>query len=80
MLHAERLARLLADEAIAEILLDQATAHPERRELLERWLDRAELRARALHEEITTTGARLLARNAAAEAEAEVAATAVAAE
>lgn len=62
MLHAERLIRLLADEAIAEILLDQAAAHPHRRELLERWLDRAELRARALHEEITTTGERLLAR------------------
>ena len=43
-------------------LLEQATSHPERRELLERWLDRAELRARALHEEITTSGERLLAR------------------
>ena len=47
MLHAERLTRLLADEAIAELLLEQAKAHPERRELLERWLDRAELRGRA---------------------------------
>jgi alkylation response protein AidB-like acyl-CoA dehydrogenase len=62
MLHAERLIRLLADEAVAELLLSQATEHPQRRELLERWLDRAELRARALHEEITTTGERLLAR------------------
>ena len=43
MLHAERLTRLLADEAIAELLLAQAKAHPERRELLERWLERAEL-------------------------------------
>jgi hypothetical protein len=76
MLHAERLTRLLADEAVAEVLLDQAASHPERRELLERWLDRAELRARALYEEITTTGERLLARNA----QTEVAATAVAAE
>jgi 3-(methylthio)propanoyl-CoA dehydrogenase len=62
MLHAERLIRLLADEAVAEILLEQASSHPERRELLERWLDRAEPRARALHDEITTTGERLLAR------------------
>ncbi len=61
MLHAERLTRLMADEQIVEILLDQAKANPERRELLERYLDRAELRARALHEEITTTGARVLA-------------------
>ncbi|HVK65226.1 MAG TPA: hypothetical protein VM694_12165, partial [Polyangium sp.] len=61
MLHAERLIRLLADEAIAEILVAQAKQHPGRRELAERYLDRAELRARALHEEITTTGGRILA-------------------
>lgn len=61
MLHAERLARLLADEAIAEVLLDQARAFPERREVLERWLERAEVRAHSLHHEITTTGARILA-------------------
>lgn len=61
MLHAERLTKLLADEAIAEILLDQARAHPERREVLERWLERAEPRAQALLREITTTGGRLLA-------------------
>jgi hypothetical protein len=61
MLHAERLTRIMADEQIVEILLDQAKAHPERRDVLERYLDRAELRARALHEEITTTGERILA-------------------
>jgi len=61
MLHAERLTGILAREAIAELLLDQARAHPHRRELLERWLDRAEPRVRALHEEITTTGERVLA-------------------
>jgi alkylation response protein AidB-like acyl-CoA dehydrogenase len=61
MLHAERLTRLMADEQIVEILLDQAKAHPERRDVLERYLDRAEIRARALHEEITTTGDRILA-------------------
>jgi hypothetical protein len=73
MLHAERLTRILADEAIAEVLLEQAKAHPERRELLERFLDRAELRARALHEEITTTGARILASLANPEAPAQAA-------
>jgi len=62
MLHAERLTRLMADEQILEILLDQARKNPERRELLERYLDRAEVRARALHAEITTTGERLLGR------------------
>jgi 3-(methylthio)propanoyl-CoA dehydrogenase len=60
MLHAERLTRLLADEAIAEIFLEQAKKHPERRALLERWLDRIEIRDKALHEEITTTGDKLL--------------------
>lgn len=65
MLHAERLTRLLADEAIAEILLEQSKKFPERREVLERWLDRCELRDRALHEEITTTGERMLAKLAA---------------
>jgi alkylation response protein AidB-like acyl-CoA dehydrogenase len=61
MLHAERLTRILADEAIAELLLAQAKVHPRRRDVLERWLARAELRCRALHEEITTTGDRILA-------------------
>ncbi len=60
MLHAERLTHLMADEAIVEVLLAQAQAHPDRRELLERYLDRAEPRARALHHEITTTGSRIL--------------------
>lgn len=62
MLHAERLARLLIDEAIAEILLEQANKHPERREVLERHLDLAEVRSRHLADEITTTGNRLLER------------------
>lgn len=64
MLHAERLTRILADEAVAELLLEQARAHEDRRELLERWLDRAELRSKALLEEITTTGGRILAATA----------------
>jgi alkylation response protein AidB-like acyl-CoA dehydrogenase len=60
LLHAERLIRILADEAICEILLEQSQRYPERREVLERYLDRAEPRCRFLHDEITTTGARLL--------------------
>jgi hypothetical protein len=60
MLHAERLTRILCDEAIAELLLLQAARDPARLEILERWLDRAEPRCRALHDEITSTGARLL--------------------
>ncbi|MDB4970812.1 MAG: Butyryl-CoA dehydrogenase [Myxococcales bacterium] len=62
MLHAERLTRVLCDEAIAERLLEQAKAHPERRELLERWVERAEPRCRALVDEITSTGDRLLGK------------------
>ncbi len=62
MLHAERLTKILCDESIAEILLEQAHKHPERREVLERHLERAEPRARFLLDEITSTGARLLAR------------------
>ena len=62
MLHAERLTRVLCDEAIAERLLAQAQEHPERREVLERWVERAEPRCRGLVDEITSTGDRLLAR------------------
>jgi 3-(methylthio)propanoyl-CoA dehydrogenase len=62
MLHAERLTRLLADELIAEVLLEQAEKHPERAPLLERFLERAEPRASFLYEEITRTGERLLAK------------------
>lgn len=62
MLHAERLTRLMADVAIVEILLDQSRRHPERRSILERFLERAEPRCNALHEEITTRGDRLLAQ------------------
>jgi hypothetical protein len=60
MLHAERLIQLLGYTAIAELLLDQAKKHPERAELLERHLERAEPKARYLYEAITTTGQRLL--------------------
>ena len=60
MLHAERLTRILIDAAVAEELLIQAQAHPERRELLTRWLERAEPRVRYHQDLITTTGLRLL--------------------
>jgi hypothetical protein len=60
LLHAERLTRILADVAVAEELLRQAEAHPERVEVLERWLERAEPRCRYMYDEITTTGSRLL--------------------
>jgi len=71
LLHAERLTRMLADGAVADALLDQARAFPDRadrRAVLEAWLERAEPRARHLREEITTTGGRLLERLAPAKA------------
>jgi len=61
LLHAERLTRMLADEAVAEALLAQARVHPERRIGLERYLERAEPRARFLLDEISTTGQRVIA-------------------
>jgi hypothetical protein len=62
MLHAERLTRLLIDEAVAELLLEQAKKDPARREILERWVERAEPRCRHLVDEITSTGDRLLGK------------------
>lgn len=61
LLHAERLTRILADVAICEILLEQASAHPERADVLERFLVRAEPRCRFLYDEISSTGSRILA-------------------
>ena len=62
MLHAESLTRLMADVAICERLWSQAQRFPERRELMERYLERAEPRGRYLHDKVTTTGDRLLAQ------------------
>jgi alkylation response protein AidB-like acyl-CoA dehydrogenase len=62
MLHAERLTRLLVDEQVAELLYEQAKKDPARRELAERWVERAEPRCRHLVDEITSTGDRLLGR------------------
>ncbi len=61
MLHAERLTSILCDVAVCGILLRQVRQHPQRAELLERYLERAEPRCACLHQQITTTGARLLA-------------------
>lgn len=73
MLHAERLTEILADEAMAEVLLEQALEHPERREILEAFLERAEPRCRYLAELITTSGQRLLDQLADGDAELDAA-------
>ncbi|MEC9071452.1 MAG: hypothetical protein VX938_03695, partial [Myxococcota bacterium] len=62
MLHAERLTRMMADSAIATALWEQTERHPERGEVLERYLERAEPRCRYLRDAITNTGERLVAR------------------
>lgn len=69
MLHAEHLIQILADVAICELLLEQAQQHPERIEVLERYLDRAEPRARHMHDLIVNTGQSLLNRLARRNAE-----------
>lgn len=56
LLHAEHLTRILADVTIARILVDQAKRFKERREIAERWLDRAEPRVRYNHDLIAHTG------------------------
>lgn len=61
MLHAERLTRILADVAVCELLMDQVKDHPDREDVLARYLERAEPRCEHLYREITTTGPRLLA-------------------
>jgi hypothetical protein len=67
MLHAERLIKVLIDEAVAELLWEQAQQFPERRALLERHLERAEPRARFLVDEITSTGDRMIKKLARSE-------------
>jgi hypothetical protein len=74
LLHAERLTRLMADVAVADSLLAQAQRFPERREVLERWLEAAEPRCRALLDEIGTRGERVLGRLRDADGDAERAA------
>lgn len=60
LLHAEHLTRLMGEAAICRILSKQAHQHPERREVLAKYLERAEPRCRFLADQITTTGERLL--------------------
>jgi alkylation response protein AidB-like acyl-CoA dehydrogenase len=61
MLHADRLASLLTDATVAELLLDQVQTDAGRTDLLVRWLERSELRSQHVYEQITRTGGRLLA-------------------
>ena len=61
LLHAENLAWLLADAVTAEELWQQTAAHPERSEVLERFLERAEVRGNDRMYRIQHTGDRLLA-------------------
>ena len=60
MLHAERLTRMLVDRRICEILYEQTLQHPEREEVLIRFLERAEYRSEYLFKVITRTGGRIL--------------------
>jgi len=69
MLHAEHLIQLLADVTVCEILLEQSQQHPERIEVLERYLERAEPRVRHQHDLIVNTGQGLLDRLARRERE-----------
>ncbi len=62
MLHAERLTRMLTDVAVCDVLLEQAERFPERQQVLERYLERAEPRSRYLYCEITRMGTGLLER------------------
>ncbi len=73
MLHSTRLAELLTYVLTSELLLEQSTKHPERRALLERHLERAELRCHALEFEITSSGDRLLEKLESSSAGAEAA-------
>lgn len=60
LLHAENLTQMLVDVAMAEALLEQVQEYPERRGLLTRHLERAEVRSHDLLYRIQHTGDRLL--------------------
>jgi len=55
-LHAKRLTRILSEIAIARVLVKQAEQFPERRELAERFLDRAAPVVNWMYDEIYHTG------------------------
>ena len=61
LLHAERLAKILADVTIARILVKYAMKFPERRVYAERFMARSELRCRYWLSEIEEHGEALLA-------------------
>ncbi len=65
LLHAKRLTRILSELAIARTLVDQAERFPERRELAERFLDRAAPIVNWMHDEIHHSGEHVLAKLAA---------------
>ena len=73
LLHAENLAWLLADAVTAEELWQQTAAHPERAAVLERFLERAEVRGNDRLYRIQHTGDRLLAALAESESSEAVA-------
>ncbi len=60
LLHAERLTRMLADDAICRVLYRQSRNDPERGDLLSRYLERAEARCNYELDRIKNTGERLL--------------------
>jgi hypothetical protein len=62
LLHAENLTVVLTDVATAKELLKQARIYPERRDVLEGYLERAEPRCADRLHRIATTGQRLLQR------------------
>jgi hypothetical protein len=65
LLHAGRLTRMLSEYQISKVLVEQAQRFPERRELAERYVERAALVVNAMHDEIHHHGATLLRRLAA---------------
>ncbi|MEC7751854.1 MAG: acyl-CoA dehydrogenase family protein [Myxococcota bacterium] len=60
LLQAENLSALLVDRVILDLLARQAQDFPDRQDVLERYLERAEPRSRYLHEKIRRGGRRLL--------------------
>ncbi len=65
LLHAKRLTRILSETATARVLVEQAERFPERRELAERFLDRAGPVVNWMHDEIYHTGDSVLEQLAA---------------
>lgn len=61
LLHAERLTKILVDVEISRVLVEQGLKFPERRQIAERWMARADRRCRAVLVEIEEHGAELLA-------------------